>query len=154
MSSTYHLTEPHPSVPKTNYIYSGRGGAGNIRHVDATALTDGQTATGPASRVKLPSHSPTAYFTAGRGGAGNVHREKERAIFSFDEELERQRKMMEHQAPVYHVGRGGAGNLVDELHPRSTRSGSADSTISNDSSRPRRSIDTAMNRLSRAFSRQ
>jgi len=157
MSPSYHLTEPHPSVPKSSYIFSGRGGAGNARHIDASTITDPQNASGPASRVKLPTPSPDAYFSAGRGGAGNVCREKERAIFSFDEELERQRKMMEHQAPVYHVGRGGAGNLVDELHPRSTRSGSTDSNFSNDSAaagRGRKSLDNAMNRLSRAFSRQ
>jgi uncharacterized protein DUF3602 len=35
----------------------------------------------------------------------------ERPIFSFDEELELQRRMMQHQAPVYHIGRGGAGNF-------------------------------------------
>jgi hypothetical protein len=34
----------------------------------------------------------------------------ERLIFSFDEELERQRRVLAHAAPVYHFGRGGAGN--------------------------------------------
>ena len=48
----------------------------------------------------------------GRGGAGNVHHPpSERAIFSFDEELERQLSQDRHAAPVYHVGRGGAGNV-------------------------------------------
>jgi hypothetical protein len=36
----------------------------------------------------------------------------ERPIFSFDEELERQRRMMQNIAPVYHIGRGGAGNYA------------------------------------------
>jgi hypothetical protein len=32
-------------------------------------------------------------------------------MFSFDEELERQRRVLQHAAPVYHYfGRGGAGN--------------------------------------------
>jgi len=34
----------------------------------------------------------------------------ERPIFSFDEELERQRKMLENMVPYVHIGRGGAGN--------------------------------------------
>lgn len=32
-------------------------------------------------------------------------------MFSFDEELEHQMKQARNVAPVYHVGRGGAGNL-------------------------------------------
>ena len=48
---------------------------------------------------------------SGRGGAGNAFPASERAIFSFDEELERQLRW-ESVAPVYHVGRGGAGNLI------------------------------------------
>ena len=35
-------------------------------------------------------------------------------MFSFDEELERQRLA---EAPIYHVGRGGMGNAVDERNP-------------------------------------
>jgi hypothetical protein len=35
----------------------------------------------------------------------------ERPMFSFDEELERQRRVLQHAAPVYcYFGRGGAGN--------------------------------------------
>ena len=57
-------------------------------------------------------------------------------MFSFDEELDRQRKMMEHQAPVYHIGRGGAGNLVDEMEEkRRTSRSSSGSTSSSDSVR-------------------
>jgi len=47
----------------------------------------------------------------GRGGAGNAFPVSERAIFSFDEELERQLRWEKDVAPVYHVGRGGAGNV-------------------------------------------
>jgi Protein of unknown function (DUF3602) len=51
-------------------------------------------------------------FTSGRGGAGNLHSNSERTIFSFDEELERQMRQEQDLAPVCHVGRGGAGNMV------------------------------------------
>jgi len=36
----------------------------------------------------------------------------ERPMFSFDEELTRERAREEDAAPVYHVGRGGAGNFA------------------------------------------
>lgn len=35
-------------------------------------------------------------------------------MFSFDEELSQLRRGSEAVAPVYHIGRGGAGNLMDE----------------------------------------
>jgi len=85
-----------------------------------------------------------------------MHRERERAIFSFDEELERQRRMTEHQAPIYHVGRGGAGNLVDEMRPRIGSRGStssADSAGSNFNERVRGSMDVAWNRIVGSFSK-
>ena len=50
-----------------------------------------------------------------------MHLASERAMFSFDEELERQRLA---EAPVYHVGRGGVGNAVDERNPNGGRMGS------------------------------
>ncbi|KAF2093809.1 hypothetical protein NA57DRAFT_14430, partial [Rhizodiscina lignyota] len=108
----YQITEPHPSVPSSHYIHAGRGGAGNYAYVDPKETTSGATAQGPASRTKLSQPASNGYYLAGRGGAGNFHQHRERAIFSFDEELEHQRKMMEHQAPVYHIGRGGAGNAI------------------------------------------
>lgn len=37
-------------------------------------------------------------------------------MFSFDEELEQQMQQSKHVAPVYHVGRGGAGNLYRSSH--------------------------------------
>jgi hypothetical protein len=152
---SFHITEPHPSVGGS-YIYSGRGGAGNVTRVKATDLTNGQTASGPASRVKLTPPPTTCYFASGRGGAGNMHREKERAMFSFDEELQQQERLRSQQAPVYHVGRGGAGNLVDEMKPRSQRQNSASSMSSNGSDKDgvRRSVESAWNRLSRPFSHQ
>jgi hypothetical protein len=145
---SYSITEPHPSIPKSNYIPSGRGGAGNYAQVNPHDVTSGQTASGPASVKPLRSASPDDYFTTGRGGAGNVHRVKERAIFSFDEELERQRRMTEHQAPIYHVGRGGAGNLVDEMRPQmESRSSSASSAGSEYNTRMRSSVESAWGRF-------
>jgi hypothetical protein len=150
---SFHITEPHPSVG-SSYIYSGRGGAGNVTRIKATDLTNGPTASGPASRVKLTPPPTNHYYASGRGGAGNMHREKERAMFSFDEELQQQERLRSQQAPVYHVGRGGAGNLVDEMKPRSQRTNSASSTSSNESAKDgvRRSMENAWGRLSRQFS--
>jgi hypothetical protein len=152
---SFHITEPHPSVGGS-YIYSGRGGAGNVTRVKASDLTHGATATGPASRVKLTPPPTNYYFASGRGGAGNMRREQERAMFSFDEELQQQERLRSQQAPVYHVGRGGAGNLVDEMKPRSQRQNSASSVSSSGSEKDgvRRSVETAWNRLSRQFSHQ
>ncbi|KAB8079234.1 hypothetical protein BDV29DRAFT_165147 [Aspergillus leporis] len=109
-SINYRVIEPHPSVPHTSRpaLHTARGGAGNIISLKNTKTTDSRTATGPASLTRLDSRAPTT-FTSGRGGAGNVHSSSERAIFSFDEELERD---LRRAAPVYHVGRGGAGNMV------------------------------------------
>jgi len=76
-----------------------------------------------------------------------MHHTAERPMFSFDEELERQRRMMEHQTPVYHVGRGGAGNFASEEGSRRA-SGSDTSSVS---SRPRNSIEGTWNRLRGSF---
>jgi len=151
-SRNYSITEPHPSVPATNYIHAGRGGAGNIARLNPKGVTSGPDASGPAARVALQVPTASSYFTAGRGGAGNMHRDKERAIFSFDEELERQRKMMEHQAPIYHVGRGGAGNLVDEMAEKRRTSRSSNSSTSSADS-VRHSMDAAWSRVRGSLSR-
>ncbi|KAF2832502.1 hypothetical protein CC86DRAFT_366282 [Ophiobolus disseminans] len=150
---SFHITEPHPSV-RSSYVYSGRGGAGNVTRVSPSTLTNGATATGPASRVKLTPPPSTAYFASGRGGAGNMHREKERAMFSFDEELQQQERLRSQQAPVYHVGRGGAGNLVDEMKPRSQRQNSSGSMSSVESEKDgvRRSMESAWQKVTRQFS--
>jgi hypothetical protein len=110
-SKHYSIVEPHPSIPSSHYFSTGRGGAGNATKAPSS-VTRGNDASGPAARVWLPSPATQPKtFTAGRGGAGNVHPSSERAIFSFDEELERQLGQERHAAPVYHVGRGGAGNV-------------------------------------------
>ena len=148
---SYHITEPHPSTPAPT-IYYGRGGAGNVTRVPKN-ITSGQDASGPASRIKLSPPPSNALFTSGRGGAGNMHREKERAMFSFDEELVQQERLREHAAPVYHIGRGGAGNLVEERQ-KTSRQNSASSTMSSDSDRRvRSSIEGAWHKMSRQFSR-
>lgn len=145
--ASYHITEPHPSVPTSHYFHSGRGGAGNITHVDPSKISSPSTATGPASAV--PIHpNPNAYVTIGRGGAGNFRHENERAIFSFDEELERQRKITEHAAPVYMVGRGGAGNCFASDESKSVKS--ARSGASHHSGR--KSVEDAWNRVKGSFS--
>ncbi|PLB40101.1 DUF3602 domain-containing protein [Aspergillus candidus] len=106
---SYRVVEPHPSVPRAHpAIHTARGGAGNVIDLKDTKTTDSRSASGPASLTRLDSRTPRS-FTSGRGGAGNVHRTSERAMFSFDEELERD---LRRAAPVYHVGRGGAGNMV------------------------------------------
>ncbi|EON68687.1 hypothetical protein W97_07945 [Coniosporium apollinis CBS 100218] len=153
---SYRLTEPHPSVPSSNYIYSGRGGAGNIHRVDRKSVTDGANASGPPSLIKLSRPPNNSYFLSGRGGAGNVHRENERAMFSFDEELAAQQRIQERSAPVYHIGRGGAGNAVDEMKPRSERTNSGASNISSGSDasdKVRRSIGGTWEKIHRSMSR-
>jgi len=152
-SHNYSITEPHPSVPASHYFYSGRGGAGNVSRVNPQAVTAGPDATGPAARISLQPTPSSAYFGAGRGGAGNMHREKERAIFSFDEELQRQQRLLENQAPVYHIGRGGAGNLIDEMEEKRRSSHSSSGSTSSAESGVRRSMDSAWNRVRGAVSR-
>jgi len=150
VSSKYRITEPHPSVPSSHYVHAGRGGAGNVAHVDPRSITAGADASGPASRTALNTTyaaNPNPYYATGRGGAGNMHHTQERPIFSFDEELDRQRKMMQHQAPVYHVGRGGAGNFANEYSRRmSERSEVSDASSTTDRS-VRGSMEGAWNRL-------
>lgn len=156
VSSSYRITEPHPSVPASHYIHSGRGGAGNISHIDPKTLTTGKDATGPASRTALDgAHASNSshYYASGRGGAGNIHHNVERPIFSFDEELERQRRMMEHQAPVFHVGRGGAGNYAGEsMQRRSSNTSDSSSVMSGQG--VRNSIEGTWTRLRGSFSKQ
>ena len=143
-------------------------------------LTQGASATGPASAAKtLPPPPTTHVFTSGRGGAGNAFRhraESPRRIFCFDEELAREQKIMDNaaKAPVYRIGRGGAGNMVNEngqhqvapsVHRRSSAWSAAGSdlerTTSNESAassarseRRSGSIAGVFSRLGRTLSRQ
>jgi Protein of unknown function (DUF3602) len=108
-SPLYRLVEPHPHAT-SQYIHTARGGAGNIANVSST--TNGSNASGPASSHPSPHARKRPVFTSGRGGLGNVHHTSERAIFSFDEELERDMRQTQDLAPVCYVGRGGLGNRV------------------------------------------
>lgn len=119
----YQITEPHPTVAK--YAYSGRGGAGNV--VKAPKTTKGSTATGPASHFEQGIPQTSSKFSAGRGGAGNIHSTSERAIFSFDEELERQatRESADNAGGIHHIGRGGAGNWTTNATPSSRKDSSS-----------------------------
>ena len=146
-----HLTEPHPSP--ASYMPTGRGGAGNYRSTASTPLTPHGTTYTYASGASIPypaSSTNSKHFTSGRGGAGNVHQASERAIFSFDEELERLRRGDEGVAPVYHIGRGGAGNLVD-VNGVARRNGSIASSGSESSERGvgRKSVEWVRDRLGR-----
>ena len=160
-SRNLSITEPHPSVSKTKtgstYIGGGRGGAGNFKRYKSEELTSGPNATGPASRISLTKgfkKQPTVIV--GRGGAGNMYKpaEAEERVFQFDEEMA-QRK--DSQAPVYHIGRGGAANYVDEreeqLQPRTTRLGSTASSgsMSSDGSSSS-NVRGAFTKLARRFS--
>jgi len=125
MSSRYSVTEPHPTASK--FIHSGRGGAGNT--FKAPKTSSGANARGPASLFEAGLPQGASKFSSGRGGAGNIHPSSEKAIFSFDEEFERQntreRKMKE--GAVYHVGRGGAGNFAQTRPASSNRKDSSSS---------------------------
>ncbi|KAL9071572.1 MAG: hypothetical protein Q9161_004139 [Pseudevernia consocians] len=62
-------------------------------------------------------------YSTGRGGVGNMlGADEERRMFSFDEELAKEGKVG--AVPVYHVGRGGQGNAVDEGAGRRESGGS------------------------------
>jgi hypothetical protein len=148
-SRSYSLVEPHPSAKPRAYLASGRGGAGNYSMAPPN-LTAGPDARGPASRAHIgsvsssSSSSRSTSFHSGRGGAGNVHPSTERAIFSFDEELERQLSQDRKAAPVYHVGRGGAGNISGGVsaYPK-TMSRRSGSESEGDDRRSERSVGSA-----------
>jgi Protein of unknown function (DUF3602) len=136
-SRNYSIIEPHPTATSNSYITTGRGGVGNLTKVPST-VTRGSDASGPASHFpSLAVHSKPRPFMTGRGGAGNYKQPpSERAIFSFDEELERQLSLDRHAAPVYHVGRGGAGNVYgrERLPERRKSSGGDSESQKSDSS--------------------
>jgi hypothetical protein len=136
MSRNLSVVEPHPSIPKNGaFVYGGRGGAGNFKRYRSEDLTSGPTASGPASRISLTKgfKRQTSQPT-GRGGAGNMFKSTadDERVFQFDEEMMKKREM---QAPVYHIGRGGAANYVDESkqQPRTERMNSTTSALSSSS---------------------
>lgn len=151
-SQRYSIVEPHPSIPRTGYISVGRGGAGNISPAPKN-VSRGSDASGPASISNLTSIKPQTHFTSGRGGAGNVHPTSERAIFSFDEELQAQMTQDRHIAPVYHVGRGGAGNRhkTDVFTDGSSRSRESDSSSAKSSSSAESGADVATRNIKKGW---
>lgn len=137
----FQLIEGTPVHDAGAYYHAGRGGAGNYRRLT----------TAPITTAPIPTPQPTSssrFFFGGRGGAGNVKPKSERAIFSFDEELERDRLFHEHHAPVYSIGRGGAGNIVpcEAIATRSHYSGG--SMPSSAESSPRSSTSSSSPRFS------
>jgi hypothetical protein len=72
-------------------------------------------------------------------------------MFQFDEEMHARR---ENQAPVYHIGRGGAANFVNEGKPSNQRQASDASSVSSGSSAgsARRSIEGAFGKFTRKLS--
>lgn len=100
------ITEGSPVHDAGAYYHAGRGGAGNYRRLNSSFLSSPPETTIPAST------STSKVFFGGRGGVGNIKPKTERAMFSFDEELERDRLFHQHHAPVYSIGRGGAGNVA------------------------------------------
>ncbi|EWC48852.1 hypothetical protein DRE_00157 [Drechslerella stenobrocha 248] len=92
-------------APHTAYYHTGIGGAGNYRRLTASEIA------APRPRTSDVKTQPRPFY-GGRGGVGNAHGASERAIFSFDEELQRDKLRRDSIAPMYTVGRGGAGNIV------------------------------------------
>ncbi|KAK1070888.1 hypothetical protein LTR12_007139 [Friedmanniomyces endolithicus] len=161
---THSVVEPHPSVVKSssNYIGSGRGGAGNYQRYHSSALSSGPNASGPAALTPNLNTPKPRVVPAGRGGAGNMmfrsSAHEEPNIFQFDEELIKRR---ESAAPVYHIGRGGAANWGGESKAPWTaeRKGSSDSgaSVYSDGSsgrEGRRSLEGAFGRLQRRLTKQ
>ncbi|KAL9598766.1 MAG: hypothetical protein Q9219_004263 [cf. Caloplaca sp. 3 TL-2023] len=138
MPFSLRLSEPHPTVTSSTRLPTGRGGAGNFtRPPPPSALPPTTTVVDPSSSsIHSTSSSKSNKFITGRGGAGNVHDASEqRPMFKFDEELERERRNSE-TVPVYHVGRGGAGNLIKDMSTaRRDSSASERSDASRDSGR-------------------
>jgi len=82
-----------------------------------------------------------------------MHNTSERAIFSFDEELERQMRQEKDLAPVYSVGRGGAGNMVYiDGSTRRTSSGGSDRSVRTTDS-VESGADAAKNKARRSIER-
>ncbi|KAL8713858.1 MAG: hypothetical protein Q9220_002003 [cf. Caloplaca sp. 1 TL-2023] len=115
MPFSIRLSEPHPTTTASTRLPTGRGGAGNFtRPPPPSSLPSTTTSVQPSSSSTFSTSSQHNKFITGRGGAGNMHTaSSERPMFKFDEELERERRHAE-VVPVYHVGRGGMGNLINE----------------------------------------
>ncbi|KAK2768630.1 hypothetical protein FQN54_000486 [Arachnomyces sp. PD_36] len=135
MSSSYYSFETnHPtSYGKRPVLHTPHGSAGNGASHDTTTSTH-QSTGAPTSTSRLQHNTPKDYRTSGHGGTGNTYySSSEWAIFSFDEELERQLKREKEAAPIFYVGRGGAGNTVHPGQYSFTRKRSDTSSIASNS---------------------
>ena len=77
--------------------------------------------------------------------------EPEERVFQFDEEMKRR----DWQSPIYHIGRGGAANWVDESQTQQRRNERMDSTASETSSSSEdsaRRSEGPLSRIARRFS--
>ncbi|KAK4138814.1 hypothetical protein BT67DRAFT_369158 [Trichocladium antarcticum] len=136
LTTSYTITEPHPTVPQNSYTHSGRGGLGNFFRAPATTSPSGVPTPlepAPTSTSTSTSTSPTSSarpraFYSGRGGAGNAHAAAERPVLSFDEEFARAETR--DRAPVSYVGRGGAGNFYASAAKTAGDDGSSISRVS------------------------
>ena len=146
---------PQPVVSSRKYHHTGIGGRGNYKKISKDTLPQTvKTSAVPSTSSVAPSvhelSSQPRTFASGRGGAGNRSLTSESAIFTFDEELERLRRTSG-AAPVYHVGRGGAGNHHDDrkVGMGRGRQGSIDSLGSegDESGLSRRSLEWMSQRL-------
>ncbi|KAL8862509.1 MAG: hypothetical protein Q9178_001007 [Gyalolechia marmorata] len=138
MPFSLRLSEPHPTTTSSTRLPTGRGGAGNFTRPPPPSALPSTTTTIDASSSSIFSSasSKNNKFVTGRGGVGNFHGANEqRPMFKFDEELEKERRHSE-AVPVYHVGRGGVGNLINEMS-----AGRRDSNASDRSSSGRPSWD-------------
>ncbi|KAL7271038.1 hypothetical protein RUND412_006233 [Rhizina undulata] len=142
----FQLTEGSPVHDAGALYHAGRGGAGNYRRLSPETFSKSSKSSTTKHVSSLPPVS-NFYFN-GRGGIGNVKCRGERAMFSFDEELERDRIFHEHQAPVYSIGRGGAGNIV----PTESKALSSNDAAAVTSSSPR-SISSASSTISASSTR-
>lgn len=112
---SFTVNEPHPTVAKNAYTYSGRGGAGNIFRAPETTKASGIS-------TKAKPVKETRGFYTGIGGAGNYRKAGTRPVMSFEEEIERAAAAESH--PVGHTGRGGAGNTFSTSSAASTKTAS------------------------------
>lgn len=119
--------------PTSARALTGRGGAGNVRKPSDASSVGRPTLNG--FKPRSSSESSTSSVSSSDAG--------EQAIFSFDEELARDQRMRDNAArtPVYHIGRGGAGNaFVSRAVDEATEA-------------RRRSIAGMVERISRTLSR-
>ncbi|RPA98521.1 hypothetical protein L873DRAFT_1635519, partial [Choiromyces venosus 120613-1] len=104
------------TMPSTGLYFHtmNRKGISNYRRITfSLTTTPPPSSLSPySSSSSPPSSSSSQFFSTGIGGAGNIRHKTERAIFFFDEELEKENVIRENRAPVYSIGRGGAGNMV------------------------------------------